>query len=289
MFVDIVKKQYFCTGLTFKLLHVMAKRFKMLAPFDSVSGNASGAQKLAYPLNGQGAYEGPAGKNYAQNYKPRYIMNERKSDGRLYFQVKQRSATTITPRSKRAMAVLGGCGAIIGAILKDKTSAMYQALYEAWLVTKPYSTETGLPSSFRQYLSAFIMGALRAKSPVISFLWNNEGTPAFITINNPFVSGGTGTYNVTISDGILVKFWSELANDPIAFTIEGQKGVAHNGDTFGTIVASRYNVLDMTIDTQQQSWIKIGTLYVHDGDESYMYEGDVVTNNQAYILKAYEG
>ena len=267
----------------------MAKRFKMLAPFDSVSGNVSGAQKLAYPTKGQGAYEGPAGKNYAQNYKPRFIMNERKSDGRLYFQVKQRSATTITARSKRAMAVLGGCGAIIGAILKDKTSAMYQALYEAWLATKPVSTATGLPSSFRQYLSAFIMGALRAKGEVISVLWNNNGTPAFITINNPFVSGGTATYNVTISDSALVKFWSELANNPITFTVEGLKGVAHSGDTFGDVVGSRYNVLGMAVDTQQEGWIKIGSLYVHDGDESYMYQGDDVTNNQAYILKEYEG
>lgn len=231
----------------------MAKRFKMLAPFDSVSGNVSGAQKLAYPVNGQGAYEGPAGKNYAQNYKPRFIMNERKSDGRLYFQVKQRSATTITARSKRAMAILGGCGAIIGAILKDKTSALYQALYEAWLVTKPVSTATGLPSSFRQYLSAFIMGTLRAKGAVISFLWNNEGTPAFITINNPFVSGGTGTYDVTISDSSLVKFWSELANNPIFFTVDGivGKGIAHEGETFGAIVDGAHNVLGLTRDSQQ--------------------------------------
>lgn len=231
----------------------MAKRFKMLAPFDSVSGNVSGAQKLAYPVNGQGAYEGPAGKNYAQNYKPRFIMNERKSDGRLYFQVKQRSATTITARSKRAMAVLGGCGAIIGAILKDKTTAMYQALYEAWIATKPFSQKTGLPSSFREWLSAFIMGALRSKAAVISVLWNNEGTPAFITINNPFVSGGTATYDVEISDSALVKFWSELANNPIFFTVDGivGKGIAHQGETFGTVVDGAHNVLGLTRDSEQ--------------------------------------
>lgn len=237
----------------------MAKRFKMLAPFDSISGNVSGAQKLAYPINGQGAYEGPAGKNYAQNYKPRFIMNERKSDGRLYYQVKQRSATTITARSKRAMAVLGGCGAILGAILKDKTSAMYQALYEAWLVTKPFSTKTGQPSSFREYMSAFIMGALRSKAAVISVLWNNNGTPAFITINNPFVSGGQGTYDVTISDSALVKFWSELANNPITFTVDGQKGIAHNGDKFSTIAAGHYNVLGLS---DEDNVIKKGNLYV---------------------------
>lgn len=252
----------------------MAKRFKMLAPFDSISGNVSGAQKLAYPVNGQRAYEGPAGKNYAQNYKPRFIMNERKSDGRLYFQVKQRSATTITARSKRAMAVLGGCGAILGAILKDKTSALYLALYEAWLVTKPFSAKTGQPSSFREYMSAFIMGALRAKSAVISVLWNNDGTPAFISINNPFVSGGEGTYDVTISDSALIKFWSELANNPVEFIVDGRKGIAHSGDTFGMICASKNNVLDLavgpeiTIEGQSYTECVIGDSW-EDGDKLY--------------------
>lgn len=259
----------------------MAKRFKMLAPFDSVSGNVSGAQKLAYPVNGQGAYEGPAGKNYAQNYKPRFIMNERKSDGRLYFQVKQRSATTITPRSKRAMAVLGGCGAIVGAILKDKTSALYKALYEAWLVTKPVSIDSGLPSSFRKWLSAFTIGALRGKTSVISVLWNNNGTPAFITINNPFVKGGTAEYDVTISDSAIVKFWSELASDPIIFEIEGfGKGVAHAGDPFSVITGGNYNVLGLSLDEDIN--VLLGNSYVLNG-ETYV-NGDTVVAATSYTL-----
>lgn len=237
----------------------------MLAPFDSVTGNVSGAQKLAYPVNGQGAYDGPAGKNYAQNYKPRFIMNERKSDGRLYFQVKQRSATTITPRSKRAMAVLGGCGAIVGAILQNKTAALYVALYEAWLVTKPVSAKTGEPLSFRQYLSLEIMGNLRAKNPVISFLWNNDGTPAFIQVNNPYVSGGNASYKVAISDSALVKFWGELANSPIEFEVEGLgKGVAHDGDDFSAVIDSDHNVLGL--EENGSGNIKRGSLYVKKGD-----------------------
>lgn len=260
----------------------MAKRFKMLAPFDSISGNVSGAQKLAYPVNGQGAYEGPAGKNYAQNYKPRFIMNERKSDGRLYFQVKQRSATTINARSKRAMAVLGGCGAIIGAILKDKTSDLYQALYEAWLVTKPFSSKTGQPSSFREYLSAFIMGALRSKSQMISVLWNDEGTPSFININNPFVSGGTATYDVTISDSSLVKFWDVLANDPITFSVDGQTGIAHRNDTFATISQGGYNVLGLSVANVVIDGETVNNSVVRDyGDDTIRA---VVDNSGASIL-----
>ena len=265
----------------------MAKRFKMLAPFDSVSGNVSGAQKLAYPVNGQGAYEGPAGKNYAQNYKPRFIMNERKSDGLLYFQVKQRSATTITARSKRAMAVLGGCGAIIGAILKDKTSEMYQAIYEAWLVTKPYSAKTGEPSSLREYLSAFIMGTLRAKDAVISVLWNNNGTPAFIKIDNPFIEDDSAedAYDITISASAIAKFWSELADDPISFSVEGLgKSVAHDDQAWNAYLGQNYNTLGLGgKEVGSKSYVVFGEQFLMDGDK-YVTINDTIVADKVYTL-----
>ena len=263
----------------------MAKRFKMLAPFDSVSGNVSGAQKLAYPVNGQGAYDGPAGKNYAQNYKPRFIMNERKSDGRLYFQVKQRSATTITPRSKRAMAILGGCGAIIGAILKDKTSSLYQALYEAWLVTKPYSAKTGEPSSFRQWLSAFTMNALRGKLSVISVLWNNNGTPAFIKISNPYIQAMDGDEEIGISEGAIAKFWDELADNPIHFTVEGVgTGVAHDDQTWNMYVGQLYNDLGLgTKEVSGSTYVVFGEQFLMDEDE-YVTVSDTIAADKVYTL-----
>lgn len=263
----------------------MAKRFRMLAPFDSVTGNVSGAQRLGYPTKGQGAYDAPAGKNYAQNYKPRFIMNERKSDGRLYFQVKQRTAATINARSKRAMAVLGGCGAIIGAILKDKTSALYQALYEAWLVTKPFSAETGLPSSFRQWLSAFTMNALRGKLSVISILWNNNGTPAFITINNPFIEGGDGDEDITISTSAIVKFWSELADDPITFSVEGVgKSVAHDDQTWNSYLGQNYNTLGLVgLEIEGASYVGYADKPLMDGDEKVSIN-DTIDADKVYTL-----
>lgn len=267
----------------------MAKRFKMLAPFDSVSGNVSGAQKLAYPVDGQGAYDGPTGKNYAQNYKPRFIMNERKSDGRLYFQVKQRSATTITPRSKRAMAVLGGCGAIIGAILKDKTSELYQALYEAWLVTKPVSSKTGKPLTFRNYLSLSIMGNLRAKNEVISFLWLDDGTPAFIKLNNSFIKDHSAedAYDITISTSAIAKFWSELADDPISFTVEGLgKSVAHANQTWNSYLGQNYNTLGLDgKEVSGASYVVFGDQFLMDG-ENRVSINDTMTADKVYTLEA---
>lgn len=263
----------------------MAKRFKMLAPFDSISGNVSGAQKLAYPVNGQGAYEGPAGKNYAQNYKPRFIMNERKSDGRLYFQVKQRSATSITPRSKRAMAVLGGCGAIIGSILKDKTSSTYQLLYNAWLVTKPYSTKTGEPSSFREWLSAFVMGGLRTKS-VINVLWSNEGVPTFTKIENPFIQNvPEDAEEVTISDSAIVKFWDQLADSPINFSIEGVgTGVAHDDQSWNSYIGQNYDTFGLNVkEIGSANYVVFGEQYLKNGDK-YVTINNTIEADMVYTL-----
>lgn len=220
----------------------MAKSFRMLSPFDVVTGNVSGAQELKYPLNGGRAYDAPAGsKQYAQNYKPRFVMHERKSDGKLYFQLRQRTCVHKTAKSTLAMAALGACGAIIGAIYADKSSELYARLETAWALQQASPANTF--KSMRQWLSDTIIPGLKAKNDV----FNIAGYA--VTLNNPFVSGGTGMYNVTISSEVLVKFWSVLANNPINFTIDGQTGVAHSGETWTQLVASSHNNLSLTIDT----------------------------------------
>lgn len=240
----------------------MAKSYRMLAPFAVVTGNVSGAQNLEYPLNGGSAYDAPAGsKQYAQNYKPRFIMHERKSDGKLYFQLRQRSCVHKTIKSILAMAALGAAGAIIGAILADKSSALYIALQDAYATAKP--TKDGKAMTFRKWLSDAFIQQLKAKSPILFRTYNNGGTPAIIALNNPYVSGGTASYDVTISDDVLVKFWSVLANDPIVYTIDGQKGIAHEEELFSSIIAGNHNVLDLTTESIDGAVaVKLGDMYV---------------------------
>lgn len=214
------------------------KRIEFIAPVEAMRGNLSGKQTLEYPLNNNPAYEAPVGKHYATNYQPSFIGAKRASDGLKYFAVKRRSAIRVTAKQKMNWAVTGACGAIIGSILADKTSELY-----AW-VMQCYEgqVQSGLKKTLRAWLSENIMRDLRAKAPMISFYYLFP-TPLF---NNPFVSGGTDTHNVTISNEILVKFWSELANNPVVFTIDGQKGIAHNGDSFSNIIAGAYNVLGIS-------------------------------------------
>lgn len=249
----------------------MAKSYRMLSPFAVVTGNVSGAQDLEYPLNGGSAFDAPAGsKQYAQNYKPRFIMHERKSDGKLYFQLRQRSCVHKTTKSILAMAALGASGAIIGAIMANKTSALYIALQDAYATAKPM--KDGKSMSFRKWLSDAFIQQLKAKSPILFRTYNNGGTPAIIALNNPFVSGGTAQYNVTISNDVLVKFWSVLANNPIVFTVNGQKGIAHAGNTFGVVINSRYNVLGLSEDSD--NFIKSGSQYVVYPDNGVNMQAD---------------
>lgn len=258
----------------------MAKSFRMLSPFDVVTGNVSGAQKLKYPLNGGRAYDAPAGsRQYAQNYKPRFVMHERKSDGKLYFQLRQRTCVHKTAKSTLAMAALGACGAIIGAIYADKSSELYARLETAWALQQASPANTF--KSMRQWLSDTIIPGLKAKHDV----FNIAGYA--VTLNNPFVSGGTGMYDVTISDEILIKFWSVLANNPVTFTVDGKKGVAHSDDKFSDVIASNYNVLDLSSKTEGgYNAVVIGELYVNiaEGEEYTASTGTTVDVAEEYKL-----
>lgn len=260
----------------------MAKRFRMISPFDVVTGNVSGSQDLKYPTKDNKAYEAPAGKHYATNYKPRFIMHERKSDGLAYFSLRQRTAINKTAKSTLAMAVTGACGAIVGAILADKSSELYIKLMQLY--------EAGMRSvngkqSFRAMLSDTIMKGLRAKQSLFFFVGPAGGQIVDASFNNPYVSGGTAAYNVTISTEVLVKFWPVLANNPISFVVEGVgKGVAHMDDTFNTLIPAPYNNLGLTsIESGQVKLSGDYGEYLLDG-ENYVDESDAIYADTVFTL-----
>lgn len=259
------------------------KRIQFIAPVEAMRGNLSGKQTLEYPLNGNPAYDAPAGKHYATNYQPRFIGAMRASDGLKYFAVKKRSAINKTAASTLAMAVLGGCGAIVGAILADKTSALYIAIENLFMETKP--KRSGKEISLRAWLSESIMYGLRNKMDAFSWSGLEQGVLTSITVLNPFVkSEYKADYTVTISNDVLVKFWSALANNPITFKADGQTGIAHSGDTFSNLALAKYNVLDVEIyvgSTATGVTILNGSAFLLKQDDSYV-EGDDVIGNVEY-------
>lgn len=268
------------------------KRINFIAPVESMQGNLSGKRVLEYPLNDNPAFDAPEGKSYARNYLTRFIGARRVADGKIYFSVKTKSAVHKTAASILAMAALGAAGAIVGAILADKTSALYIALQDAYVSAKPM--KDGKAMSFRKWLSSAIMPVLRSKSSEIKVWYVESGLMHLITINNPFVSGGTATYNVTISNDVLVKFWNALANNPLTFTVAGQKGIAHTGDTFGTIIASNYNVLGLTSEanpSEGDDVVKSGEMFVNyfaEGDEITAWVSTTVVSDSYILSEEYE-
>lgn len=236
------------------------KRIEFIAPVEAMRGNLSGKQTLTYPLHDNSAYDAPVGKHYATNYQPSFIGAKRASDGLKYFALKRRNAIRVTATQKKNWAVTGACGAIVAAILDNKSGELYTKLMQLY--------DAGMRSvngkqSFRAMLSDTIMKGLRAKQSLFFFVGPAGGQIVDASFNNPYVSGGTAPYNVTISNEVLVKFWSELANDPVLFTVAGQTGIAHN-ELFETLVSSNHNVLGLTIDNREVESEMVGAVMMGD-------------------------
>lgn len=250
------------------------KRIEFIAPVEAIRGNMSGAQKLVYAENDNPAYNSPMGqRNYARNYRPSFIGAKRAKDGLKYFSVRTKSAVGMTLKAKKAMALLGGTGAIFGSIMRSKTSELYANLYAQWIELQ----QMGSKKTFKQSVCDVIRQGLINKVAEIPY----AGPRGVVNITNPWNYTGE-TPNVSIGLDTTAKFWTELAKNPIAFTVEGLKGVAHDGDTFEDIISSQYNVLNMSVGVSNN--VKIGNLYLFDGVDTYYGGGESVEENGTYLL-----
>lgn len=248
----------------------MARSIEFLAPVEAMRGNLSGDQKLTYPTQNNAAFEAPnTGRVYANNYQTRYIGAKRSSDGKKYFAVKQRSAYYSTEAGKLRNALLGGSGALIAAMMKSENfETVYRPGYE-------YAKANGLiPTSWslRKYMSDAAYNYLKQKSNVVKF-FNQSGSSIFV--RNPWVfDTQVGAQAIPVGDYTLVKFWMQLATNPIEFKIEGLTGVAHAGDTWSKLIQMGYNVLDLTSSqVGDNDYVKMGDQWVQYTEPGY--PGDI--------------
>lgn len=247
------------------------KRIEFIAPVEAMRGNLSGAQKLQYPTDNQGAYEAPVGSvNYARNYSPRFVGAKRAKDGHKYFSVRTKTANHLTAKAKKAMALLGGAGAMYAAIVRDKSSQLYTSLYAQFLKFQ----EMGDKRTFRAFMMDVLRRGLDEKAATIVV----AGPLSPISIDNPWNTTETNP-NVQVSQAVLVKFWGELANDPIYFDVDGMQGIANSGTDFGelTAISGGINVLGLTASSL---YVKKGTQWLLDGDE-------YVTTDDSVAAKSY--
>lgn len=201
------------------------KRIEFIAPVEAIRGNMSGRQDLRYAENDNKAFESPALKrNYARNYTPRFIGAKVAATGKKYFTVKTKVCTHVTAKWKKAAALLGGAGAIFGAITSNKSSELYVNLLAQYIELQ----NIGETRSFRQCIMEVlrIMLTNKAERGIYS------GPRGAVYIDNPWVF--TGDSNVKVSDAVMIKFWPELATGPdnrpgVVFELDGQKRVGYAG------------------------------------------------------------
>lgn len=255
------------------------KRIEFIAPVESMRGNLSGNQKLVYAENDNPAFDAPIGRNYARNYRPSFIGAKVAKSGKKYFAVKTKSAAGISTRSKKAMALLGGTAAVIKAILVDGArAAAIQNILEYQIQRGIISSDTSL----RKFMDSVIRPALSSKAANIEFRAGTGTTP--VVVRNPWSKDGDGTdINTFVKNEILVKFWGVLASEPIQFTVEGMKGVAHVGDDFSEVIDDNYNVLGLSRATANPSYVVLNGQYLLNGEE-YVQDGLTIVDGMTFTL-----
>ena len=237
------------------------RRIEFIAPVDAMRGNLSGNQELRYPTDNNKAWDAPVGKrSYANNYSTRYVGAKRSRDGQKYFAVKQRSATLINSTTKTNMALLAASSVIANILAQElSVQTILLAFYDASAAKRSGWT-------FKRYLQDGARDALAGKMH-ITFV--AEGPTSVqvssVTITNPYIDTsdpeGTVSIRSAFPTELLVKFWMQLANNPITFTVNGRQGIARSGDSFMGLAQDEYiNILGIELESNTK--VKMGEGYL---------------------------
>ena len=189
----------------------------MISPFEVLTGNLSGAQKLEYKENNNPAYEAPNGSAGARNYVTRYI-GARRADGKTYFAVRRKSTAVLNNKTRMTMAILGSIAAIKSAI-KVGHSTDWANLHSIYNYRMAHGgDEAGSAISFNKWLDYWLRRMLQYKLSPLQL----TASGISVSIGNPF-----GTYDdnvLGISTSIFSKFIEMLScGDGAAITIDGVK------------------------------------------------------------------
>lgn len=249
------------------------KRIEFIPGIEAMRGNLSGRQDLLYPSENNKAYDGPIGSvNYARNYRASYIGAKIAKSGKVYFAVRTKSANHLTAKSKKAMALLGGAGALYAALLK--TPAKLTTAQSLW----NYAQEHGDNRSFRAYMMDFFRQGLI--NHVAAF--TAQVASISLSIDNPW-GKFAGALDIQVSQRIRVKFWTELVQNGIEFSVNGMKGVAVRANEFNELIASNYNTLGLTTDTiSGDVYVKMGANFLTPDVQRYVEGADEVTAGKDY-------
>ena len=277
----------------------MARRIKMISPFEVLTGNLSGKQVLTYPTQNNSAWDAPDNKrSYATNYVPRYVGVQR-ADGTTFFVVKKRSAIKNSLAQKRAQAVLAAAKLYIDAIDRDETMSLRCGFLYVYQIEQGYLS--GDPTSNKQYkawLREMIERILKAKMGEFTVPGPYPTGAQQIILGNPWVAGSvpaSSKYIPTISNTMLVKFWLQLAPNGMYFYVDGEIGVdvtdpnstegIYGFDEIVGTLQQAPNVLGLSLQTVgQDAYVKYGSCFLLRPNGTYVLGPDVPTKDTKYTL-----
>lgn len=247
------------------------RRIEFIAPVEAMRGNLSGSQTLVYADNNNPAWDAPDGRQAARNYTTRYIGTKRSSDGYKGFSVRTKNIINNTENLRRAQALLGG-SAICFNVASVTLSVMTQ-LQAAYVIARDAQ---GGHLTYRKWLQGLFYNMLENKQATL--VVRVPSMPDTI-INNPWYEiQSTGGVNLDIPQKDLLKFFPYLAKNGIVFkliTIDGvsHTGVAFSGMTFGRLIASPWNTLQLQYDSEGSGMVYfngsgiVEYLYTHEAED----------------------
>ena len=255
------------------------KRIEFIAPVEAMRGNLSGRQKLVYALNDNSAWEAPDGRQYARNYKPRFIGAKRAKDGATYFSTRTKHAINNSALSRTTQGALAASNAFYHCVMHDLSLVgKMQQLYNL-------STAKANGDSLFKYFADTCDNALRNKLATISFMEHNGVQVVSMAIDNPFRKGTAGS-NLVDYNGMLYdaerKFWTSMGTDDNErFMIDVFDGVFFTTESWTQLIASNHNVLGVVA---ANGYVKLGDLWVKrrdkedPADEAYVTPADTITS-----------
>lgn len=262
----------------------MAKRISFISPIDHLSGNLSGKQDLKYALNDNPAFEAPEGKQYARNYKPRFVGTYRASNGTSSFQVRTKTATNIKPGTKLVMASLGAAASLAEVImgksstwttLKANIQASFDAGFKSGDITEK-SAKTWLTAQLREM---FVSKSQSIQLPDYS----HPGVLLSHIYNQFVVEQWDSERDPKLPDRILIKFWTVLSPTGWLFKVNGMTGlIMFPGQTFGAIITGDgINVLGLK-KTQSNHITTSDDLYLLNSDNNYVVASSYIYPNNVF-------
>lgn len=257
------------------------RRIEFIAPVEAMRGNLSGKQRLLYADNSNPAWEAPAGKHYARNYKPRYIGAKRSANGHTYFATRTKHAITNTETSRLVQGTMPAAAALYHNVMFNLT--WINAMQQLYRLSSAYANG----DSLYKWFCDTAVPAIKRKAVSVIFTEYDQsaGVMRRMRFSNPFVNGSGITEPEDFPTGydaaVLDKFWETLSPTGQRFEVEGLQGVFFEGMSFENLISSyggTYNILGLTTaEVGANDYVKLGDMWLKWRDPSEPTEsGDYV-------------